>query len=129
MHRTRTRVGREVLRQRLLAPPHAPHEILELQRAHQVLAAEASAYRIALDRADPDGVEGYLSVNWQLPCDMPALFRVRKWYQPYLQDVEHGQTRVTALLESAADLGRRLSEHANPRQCAAQAQGFSAFLQ
>jgi DNA mismatch repair ATPase MutS len=55
--RTRTRIGREVLRERLLAPPHAAAEILALQDAHRVLAAEASAYRLVLDNADPDRVD------------------------------------------------------------------------
>jgi DNA mismatch repair protein MutS len=107
--RTRTRVGREALRQRLLAPPHAADEVLALQRAHQVLAAEASTYRTALDCADLDGVEAYLSVTWQLPADMPAVIRVRKWYRQYVQDVALGESRVTALLAAADDLRCRLS--------------------
>jgi hypothetical protein len=106
--RTRTRIGRELLRERLLAPPHAAEEILAFQRAHQVLAAEASAYRTTLDRADLDGVERYLSVNWQLPSDMPPLIRVRKWCRQYLKDVQRGQTCVTALLAAATDLRNRL---------------------
>jgi DNA mismatch repair protein MutS len=107
--RTRTRVGREVLRERLLAPPHAADQILALQRAHQVLAAEASAYRTTLDRADSDGVEGYLRLNWQLPSDMPAAIRFRKWSRQYLQNVEQGQTSVTVFLEAAAHLRGRLA--------------------
>jgi len=107
--RTRTRIGREVLRKRLLAPPHAAEEILALQHAHRVLASEASAYRIILDNADPDRVEGYLRSNWQLSSGMPALIRFRKWYRQYLQDVEHAQVSVTALLEAAADLRSRFA--------------------
>jgi DNA mismatch repair protein MutS len=107
--RTRSRLGREALRQRLLAPPHTAEEILALQRAHQVLAAEASTYRTDLDHADLDGVEAYLSVTWQLPADMPGVIRVRKWYRQYAQDVALGQARVTGLLTAAADLSSRLS--------------------
>jgi DNA mismatch repair ATPase MutS len=107
--RTRTRLGREALRQRLLAPPHTAEGILALQRAHQALAAQASTYRTALDRADLDGVEAYLSLTWLLPADMPAVIRVRKWYRQYVQDVTHGQACVAALLTAAADLRERLS--------------------
>src|SRR5258708_346431 len=107
--RTRTRIGREVLRERLLAPPHSAEEILALQHAHRALASEASAYRIIVDNADPDRVEGYLRSNWQLSSGMPALIRFRKWYRQYLQDVEHGQGSVTTLLEAAADLRRRFA--------------------
>ena len=108
VNRTRTRLGEQALRQRLLAPPHTVEEILELQQAHQTLAAEMSSYRSVLDRADLDGVEKYLAVTWQLPADMPRLGRLRKWYRQYLQDVADGQTRVAGLLASAADLRSRL---------------------
>jgi DNA mismatch repair protein MutS len=107
--RTRSRVGRECLRERLLAPPHTADEILALQVAHQVLGAEESAYRNTLDRAGADGIEQYLNANWQLPQDMPPLIRVRKWFRQYSEDVEDGQIRVTALLEAGADLRSRLS--------------------
>ena len=110
VNRTRTRVGGEALRERFLNPPHTADEILALQRAHQVLAAEASTYRHALDRAAIDEVERYLNANWQLPRDMPPVIRLRKWYRQYLQDVERGQTFVKSLLESAADLRERLVE-------------------
>ncbi len=63
INRTRTRVGSEVLRERLLNPPSTADEILALQRAHQVLAAEANAYRQALERAGADEVERYLHAN------------------------------------------------------------------
>ena len=107
--RTRTRVGRDALRERLLNPPHAVDEILALQRAHQVLAAEAKTYRHALDRVAADEVERYLTSNWQLPRDMPPFIRVRKWHRQYRQEVERGQTLVTSLLEAASDLRHRLA--------------------
>ena len=97
VNRTRTRVGSEALRERLLNPPHTADEILRLQRAHQVLAAEASAYRHMLDRAAADDVERYLNSSWQLSRDMPPLIRLRKWYRQYLQGVERGRTLVTSL--------------------------------
>jgi DNA mismatch repair protein MutS len=110
INRTRTRVGSEGLRQRLLNPPHNAEGILALQRAHQALAAEASAYRDTLDQAAADEVERYLNANWQLPRDMPPLIRLRKWYGQYLQAVERGHTVVTSLLDSAADLRGRLAQ-------------------
>lgn len=108
--RTRTRVGSEALRQRLLSPPHCATDILALQRAHQVLAAEASTYRHALDQAAADDVERYLNANWQLPRDMPPLRRLRRWYRQYLQAVERGHTAVTSLVDSAAELRGRLAQ-------------------
>jgi DNA mismatch repair ATPase MutS len=80
INRTRTRVGSEALRQRLLNPPHTAEDILALQRAHQALAAEARGYRHALDQAAADEVERYLNSNWQLPRDMPRLICLRRWY-------------------------------------------------
>ena len=109
VNRTRTRAGSENLRERLLNPPHDADKILALQRAHQELAADARAYRHALDRTAADEVERYLSVTWQLPRDMPPMIRLRKWYRQYLQDVERGSTFVTSLLESAVDLRGRLA--------------------
>jgi hypothetical protein len=94
----------------LLSPPHTPDEILALQRAHQVLAADANAYRHTLDQADADEVERYLNTNWQLPRDMPSLSVLRRWYRHYLQEVERGRMLVTSLLESAADLRGRLDQ-------------------
>lgn len=110
VNRTRTRVGSEALRERLLSPPHTADEILALQRAHQVLAADASAYRHTLDQAAAADVERYLNANWQLPRDMPPLIRLRRWYRQYLQEVELGRMLVTSLLESAADLRGRLAQ-------------------
>jgi DNA mismatch repair protein MutS len=110
INRTRTRVGSEALRERLLNPPDTPEDILALQRAHQALAAEAGAYRQTLDRTAADEVERYLNANWQLPRDMPHLIRFRKWYGQYLRAVERGRTVVTSLLDSAADLRGRLAQ-------------------
>jgi hypothetical protein len=98
------------LRERLLNPPHTAQEIHALQRAHQVLAEDARAYRETLDGAAADGLERYLNSNWLLPREMPPLIRFRKWYGRYVQDVERGLTLVSSFLESAADLGRRLSQ-------------------
>ena len=109
LDRTRTRVGREALRERLLAPPHTHEEILALQRAHQALAADTSAFRTVLDCADLDGVAAYLGGAWELPADMPRGIRVRPWYRQYVQDVALGQARVTALFAAATDLRCRLS--------------------
>jgi hypothetical protein len=110
VNRTKSRVGSQALRERLLNPPHTADEILALQRAHQVLAADAKAYRDTLDRAAADNVERYLNATWQLPRDMPPLIRFRKWYRQYLQDVERGRLFVTSLLECAADLRGRLAQ-------------------
>lgn len=109
INRTRTRIGSEKLRERLLHPPHHVDTILALQRAHQVLASDAATYRDALDHTAADGVERYLGVTWQLPHDMPPMIRVRKWYRQYLQDVERGRMFVTSLLTTAAGLRVRLA--------------------
>jgi ABC-type branched-subunit amino acid transport system ATPase component len=89
-------------------PPHRTDDIVALQRAHQVLSAELNVYRHALDVTAADEVERYLSVTWQLPRNMPAMARIRKWYRQYVQDAERGRTFVAALLRSAADLSRKL---------------------
>src|SRR5436190_1047946 len=117
--RTRSRIGREHLRRRLLSPSHSAEEIPRVQQAHQTLAADADAYRKTIDRAVCDEVEGYLSSNWQLPNAMRGLaplagglFTRDKWYQRYLKDVGKGQASVLALLGAAADLrGRLLGGH------------------
>src|SRR5205085_12106842 len=85
INRTRSRVGREALRTRLLNLPHGTDDILALQRAHQAIGAASNAYRHALDTADADEVERYLSMTWQLPRAMPPLARVRPWYRQYAQ--------------------------------------------
>src|SRR5436309_6780877 len=103
--RTTTRAGRKHLCRRLVAPAaHSAEEILALQRAHQVLAAEAVNYRTAVDRADADGAERYLSSNWQLPDGRSSLERFvlgvwrPAWYRQYLWEVGNGRARVVALL-------------------------------
>jgi DNA mismatch repair protein MutS len=113
--RTRTRAGRDALRQRLVAPGESAEHILALQRAHQLLAADAASYRVTLDRVDSDSIERYLNSNWQLPSVRPALTRVvdglwrRRWFRQYLREVEKGQFRIVSLLRAAADLSRALS--------------------
>ena len=74
-----------------------------------MVGADADPYRRSLDAADPDGVEDYLGINWQLPADMGGLVWRRRWYRQYLQDVADGQTRIRGLLAAANDLCRRLS--------------------
>ncbi len=110
INRTRTRVGSQALRERLLNPPDTADEILALQRAHQVLAAEAIAYRHALDGVAADDVEHYLNTKWQLPRSMPRLVRLRTWYRHYRDDVERGREAVSSLIESAAALRDRLAQ-------------------
>lgn len=112
--RTRSRIGREHLRRRLLSPSHSAEDIPRIQQAHQLLAAETDAYRKAIDRAVCDEVEDYLSSTWHLPNAMGGLaplagglFTRDKWYQRYLKDVRKGQASVLALLDAAADLSGR----------------------
>ena len=89
----RTRVGSEALRERFLNPPHTADEILALQRAHQVLAADGERLsRTRWTEPPPMRVERYLNATWQLPRDMPPLIRFRQWYRQYLQEVERGRT-------------------------------------
>jgi DNA mismatch repair ATPase MutS len=113
--RTRTRVGREMLRRRLITPMHSPGTLPLLQQAHQALASEANAFRVALDLADADGAERYLGSNWQLPAEMGGRARLLsglwrgKWYRQYLQEVGNGQVRVASLFVAAADLRRHLA--------------------
>jgi DNA mismatch repair ATPase MutS len=112
--RTRTRAGRDALRQRLVTPAESAEHILALQRAHQLLAADAAGYRVILDRADSDTVERYLNSNWQLPSARAALRRVvdglwrPRWFRQYLREVEKAQLRVVSLLRAATDLSRAL---------------------
>jgi hypothetical protein len=113
--RTRSRAGREHLRQRLFFPSHSSSEIAQIQRAHQSLAADADAYCKILHRADCDLVEAYLKSNWQLPnamggLDMLAgsLFTRDKWFPHYMKDVSKGQASVLALMDAAAELRSHL---------------------
>jgi DNA mismatch repair protein MutS len=114
--RTRSRAGREALRQRLVAPSDSAEEgILALQRAHQSLAADAASYRTIVDRTDTDGAERYLNSNWQLPSTRHALTRLMqgflrpRWFRDYLREVGNGQFRVVAMLRAARDLSSKLS--------------------
>lgn len=114
INRTRTRLGSEALRKRLLNPPHVTDDILALQRAHQALGTELNLYRQALDAAAADEVERYLNLTWQLPHDMPAMARFRKWYRQYVQDVARGRTFVASLLQSAPGLSGKLTHSDAP---------------
>jgi DNA mismatch repair protein MutS len=113
--RTRSRAGREALRQRLVAPSDSAEGILALQRAHQSLAADAAGYRAAFDRIDSDGAERYLNSNWQLPSTRPAVTRFveglwrPRWFRDYLREVANGQFRIVSLLRAAGDLSSKLS--------------------
>jgi len=104
--RTRTRAGREQLRRRLITSAHSAESILALQRAHQVLAAEAFNFRTTVDRADSDGVEQYLNSSWQQPDARPGLTRFVEglwrpaWYRRYLGEVGNGQVRIVTLLSA-----------------------------
>jgi hypothetical protein len=114
--RTRSRAGREALRQRLVAPSDSAEEgILALQRAHQSLAADAGSYRTIFDRTDTDAAERYLHSNWQLPSTRHALTRLvvgfwrPRWFRDYLREVGNGQFRVVSMLRAACDLSAKLS--------------------
>jgi DNA mismatch repair protein MutS len=113
--RTRSRLGRRILRRRLLAPAQTADEIVEIQQAHQALAADASTHRRHLDDADLDGVERYLGSNWRLPSTMAGPFPMAgrfwpgTWHRQYLQDVTGGQVRVRSLLAAASGIGARVS--------------------
>ena len=108
--RTRTRLGREQLRRRLMAPVQSAEVILARQRAHQVLAAHANTYRSLVDEADLDGVDRYLGSNWQLPDARHGLGRFLSglwrggWRGQYLSDVASGKIRVGKLMRAAAEL-------------------------
>ncbi len=112
--RTRSRAGREALRQRLVAPTDSGGGILALQDAHQSLAADAAGYRAIFDAADTDAAERYLSSNWRLPSRGHPLRRFvdglwrAGWFRDYLTDVGGGQFRIVSLLRAAGDLSSRL---------------------
>jgi DNA mismatch repair protein MutS len=113
--RTRTRVGREVLRRRLGEPASTSEQITALQDAHQAIAARAREYRAVLDRIDADGVEHYLQSRWQLPEERSAFARVSDalwspaWFHEYRRDVRSGQQRLVNMLGAIVDLSRLLS--------------------
>jgi DNA mismatch repair ATPase MutS len=113
--RTRSRAGREALRQRLVAPSDSAEGILALQCAHQSLAADAASYRAIFDRTDTDAAERYLNSNWQLPSARPALRRFMeglwrpRWFRGYLREIGNGQFCIMSLVRAAGDLSSRLS--------------------
>jgi DNA mismatch repair protein MutS len=109
--RTRSRAGREHLRQRLVAPDHGVAAILGRQRAHQAIAAELHAIGRLLDAAGADFVERYLAATWQLPAAQPALAGLWRpaWFKEYLRAIEDGRNRVVTALGAAASLRDHLA--------------------
>jgi DNA mismatch repair protein MutS len=107
--RTRSRAGRDALRQRLATAPQSAHDIIAVQNAHQSIASCAGSYRTVLDRSAPDAVEEYLNVAWQLPGDMGRFVWRRRWHRDYLRDVALGQLRIRGLLVAAAELQQLLT--------------------
>jgi DNA mismatch repair ATPase MutS len=106
--RTRSRAGRDALRQRFGVPSQSARDIVALQTAHQAIASDVSAYRTVLDGSHPDDVEEYLNVAWQLPADMGRFLWRRRWHRDYLRDVALGQSRIRSLLVAAAKLQQLL---------------------
>jgi DNA mismatch repair protein MutS len=113
--RTRSRAGRDALRRQLASPSGSAEEILARQRAHRALAADSDRCRDLFQRIGCDGVERYLSSNWQLPGTRSATMRLLdgvwrpKWFREYLADVENGQLLVESMIRAAADLARLLA--------------------
>src|SRR5688572_21924490 len=113
--RTRSRAGREALRQRLVAPSDSADGILALQAAHQSLAADAASYRAIFDRTDTGAAERYLNSNWQLRSARPALTRLveglwrPRWFRDFMREVGTGRFRIMSLLRAAGDLSSKLS--------------------
>jgi DNA mismatch repair protein MutS len=113
--RTRTRAGRDQLRQQLIAPTHSSEEIVGLQQAHRELASGGALYGGAIERVACDALGQYLSSNWQLPQTMPRITRLvgglwrSGWFKRYLGDVANGQAHALAVFRGASDLSGRLS--------------------
>ena len=112
--RTRTHVGREHLRRRLTAPARSVEAILDLQRAHQALAADADAYRRVVHRVDLDAADAYLRSRWQLPSSRRGAIRYARlwrpaWHQQYLLDVREARARIMALIDAAEALRNRFT--------------------
>jgi DNA mismatch repair protein MutS len=112
--RTRSRAGRDALRQRIAAAAQSEQDIVALQHAHQSIASGASSYRTVLVRSALDGVEEYLNGAWQLPADMGRFVWRRRWHRDYLRDVELGQLRIRGLLVAAAELQQLLATTDSP---------------
>ena len=113
LDRTRSRAGREHLRQRLVAPDHGAAAILERQCAHRALALDLPAIGRVLDAAGADFVERYLAAAWQLPSAQPALTALGlwrpAWFKDYLRAIEDGRNRVVTALGAAASLRDRFA--------------------
>lgn len=114
--RVRTRAGQEHLRRCLKTPLATADAIVDRQRAHQVLAADALGYRAIIERADLDKVERYLSSNWKIPPAGRGLPRLAAgywrggWHGSYLTDVETGQVLVRDLVGASDQLRARVAE-------------------
>ncbi|HEX7798431.1 MAG TPA: hypothetical protein VF456_28905 [Vicinamibacterales bacterium] len=107
--RTRSRAGRDALRQRFATAPQSAEDVIALQQAHQSIASSMGAYRTVLDRSAPDAVEEYLNDAWQLPADMGRFVWRRQWHRDYQRDVALGQLRIRGLLIAAAQLQQLLT--------------------
>ena len=108
LDRTRTRIGRDALRERLRTAPVSAGEILALQAAHQAIATRSDVVRRLLDGADLNGVDDYLSLNWLRPNEMGRALWRRKWYRQYLDDVGHGRICVRGLITASGELSEQL---------------------
>jgi len=124
--RTRSRAGREHLRQRLTAPDHDAGAIVGRQLAHQTLSRDLDGYGRLLDSLETDAVDRYLRSTWQLPGAQSAgvgigLWRPA-WFKEYLGAIDDGRRRVLAALTGAATLRDRLAvADAGPLRAVAQA--------
>jgi DNA mismatch repair ATPase MutS len=116
--RTRSRAGREHLRQALGAPSHAAAAIVERQRAHQALTRDLAGVGRLLDAVGADGIEAYLAATWQLPSAQPALAGLGvwrpAWFKEYKRAIDGGRTRVVAGLATATALRERLAASEAP---------------
>src|SRR5688572_24241018 len=97
-----------------MAPAGSVEAILDLQRAHQALAAHADAYREVIHRVDPDAADAYLRSRWQLPSSRRGVIRYTRlwrpaWHQQYLLDVREARARIIALIDAAEVLRNRFA--------------------
>src|SRR5688500_19778825 len=97
-----------------MAPAGSGEAMLDLQRAHQALAAHADAYRNVIHRADPDAADAYLRPRWPLPSSRRGVIRYARlgrpaWHQQYLLDVREARARIIALIAAAGVLRNRFA--------------------
>jgi DNA mismatch repair protein MutS len=111
--RTRSRAGREHLRQDLVAPGHTSEQIVARQRAHQALGRDLDGFGRLLDAVYAEAVDRYLGATWQLPSALPAFAGVGllrpAWFKEYLRAVDDGRERILDALRAAAMLRERLA--------------------